>query len=481
MLMQDCFGKTKELELPQINFEQASRLWVKRTGGSGSRSKTACVPQQLRNFKSAQEEPLDEMIVGAQLLEALAQACPSTACTRGVTQDYPLVGDDVWVNFTDRWLQARVEGRSGNTAYSAMPVLLFTLFSIGRKHAGLLHLWFYVDGETEELAAKEVREDVWPVMQGSLEVVAHTAADGETLAELAESLGTNVKFLVELNRKRYKHITPSAKLVRGSSLLVAIAHENQDLLEAHSQEEANKAEIADQKRLAKEKRKQEAATLRELGREQEPTELAAATKAITESKSVARTPKKRKHVVNRKYTEQSPEVVEQHKTVQPAAATEKFGKARILDPKNAFHASSHSVIDPSRTQDSEDEMDEQWIDDEDSVLLGDFVDVTASDKKFMRLWNHFKLESLSMVGDAALQSHIFDFIAQHHDLLSGELRDSFIRHLLSIYEFALIDPEIMCRAVELVQPSDHITAPISNTDDSKQLRPTRRRKREHLN
>lgn len=105
-----------------------------------------------------------------------------------------------------------------------------------------------------------------------------------------------------------------------------------------------------------------------------------------------------------------------------------------------FHASSYmpmNVVDMD--VDSDNDVDETWIEADDAVLLDQFEDVGSTDKGFMSLWNHFRHESLLMVSDTALLEYLPAFIEQHRAVLCNQFRSAFIMHLLTFWELGMID------------------------------------------
>eukprot|EP00658_Telonema_sp_P-2_P040299 TRINITY_DN28821_c0_g1_i1.p1 TRINITY_DN28821_c0_g1~~TRINITY_DN28821_c0_g1_i1.p1 ORF type:complete len:475 (-),score=75.04 TRINITY_DN28821_c0_g1_i1:50-1474(-) len=112
------------------------------------------------------------------------------------------VGDDLWVNFTDRWYRGRVD-------------------NIKSGHHGGYTVFFYEDREIGEYSLEEVVADMWPARHGGgLELDVHVAADSETLQDIALRLGCPVEMLVVINQKRYKDVVAQSELPKGCSLLV---------------------------------------------------------------------------------------------------------------------------------------------------------------------------------------------------------------------------------------------------------------------
>lgn len=112
----------------------------------------------------------------------------------------------------------------------------------------------------------------------------------------------------------------------------------------------------------------------------------------------------------------------------------------ILSHNDCFHASSYMPMFPVDMDiDSDNDVDETWIEADDRVLLDQFKDVGKNDKGFMRLWNRFKRENLLMVSDNALIEFLPAFIKQHQAVLSKQFRTAFTLHLLTFWEMGLLD------------------------------------------
>eukprot|EP00656_Telonema_subtile_P045307 TRINITY_DN5155_c0_g1_i6.p2 TRINITY_DN5155_c0_g1~~TRINITY_DN5155_c0_g1_i6.p2 ORF type:complete len:165 (-),score=25.31 TRINITY_DN5155_c0_g1_i6:146-640(-) len=112
-------------------------------------------------------------------------------------------------------------------------------------------------------------------------------------------------------------------------------------------------------------------------------------------------------------------------------------------------------------EDSEDEIEEDWILTEEEDLRDEFKDVTHKDKEFMSLWNLFvsshNLAKLSMIRPDGL---VVNFVSQHgKQIRDQKLEAQLFHHMLQMWEVCLLSPskmeEIRSWYLERGHPNKH--------------------------
>ncbi|KAK3276363.1 hypothetical protein CYMTET_15555 [Cymbomonas tetramitiformis] len=100
--------------------------------------------------------------------------------------------------------------------------------------------------------------------------------------------------------------------------------------------------------------------------------------------------------------------------------------------------------------DSDDEIDEKEIEEEDMRALDDFVDVAPEEKAFMHMWNMFICKH-PIYADSYTQSACIVF-ARHHcaELRQCAIRRCFMLHLVNLWDFGLIDATGLDHCLQIV-------------------------------
>jgi len=103
-----------------------------------------------------------------------------------------------------------------------------------------------------------------------------------------------------------------------------------------------------------------------------------------------------------------------------------------------FHSANFNRVSPEELDiDSEDDMDEQWIAEDNCKLLDQFTDVGQADKDFMKLWNGFSIQE-KLISDWEIGGALVEFVRQHSAVLYKELRPRFKMHLVTLWEHGVI-------------------------------------------
>ena len=113
------------------------------------------------------------------------------------------------------------------------------------------------------------------------------------------------------------------------------------------------------------------------------------------------------------------------------------------DNEAFFHCRTGSVVrrEESRLVDSDDEVDTQWIRKQNEELIDEFVDVSTTEKSFMKLWNEFVMEN-APYSDYYVANKCIQFSTSFAGRLVDErLRQCLLMHLFSLWDVGLVDAE----------------------------------------
>lgn len=107
--------------------------------------------------------------------------------------------------------------------------------------------------------------------------------------------------------------------------------------------------------------------------------------------------------------------------------------------------------------DSDDEINEKEIEEEDMRALDDFVDVAPEEKAFMHMWNMFLCKH-PIYADSYTQSACLVF-ARHHceELRQCAIRRCFSLHLLNLWDFGLINATGLDKCLQIVDSTTQST------------------------
>ncbi len=88
--------------------------------------------------------------------------------------------------------------------------------------------------------------------------------------------------------------------------------------------------------------------------------------------------------------------------------------------------------------DSDDDIDDNWVQEMSSELLNEFEDVTAEEKQFLTLWNKF-IKSNHVIGDRDMPDKCLAFVFTHRNkLINAGLRLQLLLHLFHLWDSGVI-------------------------------------------
>eukprot|EP00057_Strongylocentrotus_purpuratus_P032568 XP_788076.2 PREDICTED: polycomb protein suz12-A [Strongylocentrotus purpuratus] len=115
---------------------------------------------------------------------------------------------------------------------------------------------------------------------------------------------------------------------------------------------------------------------------------------------------------------------------------------------NRTYFRTHS-LQPIRPQemdeDSEDEIDPDWIKERTRMMIDEFTDVNEGEKELMKLWNNHCMKH-NFIADSQIPWACSMFLEVHgEDILRENLTSNFLLHLINLYDFSLLHPQLIPR------------------------------------
>jgi len=99
---------------------------------------------------------------------------------------------------------------------------------------------------------------------------------------------------------------------------------------------------------------------------------------------------------------------------------------------------------------SEDELDDSWINEANSKLLDQFTDVAQKDKDYMKMWNEFSHKE-HLIADWDIMAATPEFIRRYGAVLYNKHRSCHTLHLLTLHELGILKPNEIERLLDLAR------------------------------
>ncbi|XP_064602892.1 polycomb protein suz12-like isoform X2 [Liolophura sinensis] len=117
-----------------------------------------------------------------------------------------------------------------------------------------------------------------------------------------------------------------------------------------------------------------------------------------------------------------------------------------------FHTSTCQPIKPWEIDyDSENEEDPEWLRQKTINMIDDFSDVNEGEKELMKLWNVHVMKH-NYISDCQLPVACKEFVAEHGpSIIQRKLCKNFLLHLVNLFDFSLIRPEVVHRTYAMLQ------------------------------
>jgi len=132
-----------------------------------------------------------------------------------------------------------------------------------------------------------------------------------------------------------------------------------------------------------------------------------------------------------------------------------YSETAHLHFRRYYHSKTSQPMEhPLIQEDSDDDVDEEWILEQGEKLLDEFEDVSIEEKQFMKMWNRFIFYN-KIFADYQVASRCVDFANAHGlELLQKNLRENFMLHLINMWDFALITSDTIAKCMVIVDQSD---------------------------
>jgi hypothetical protein len=113
-----------------------------------------------------------------------------------------------------------------------------------------------------------------------------------------------------------------------------------------------------------------------------------------------------------------------------------------------YHSkTSQPMSNPIMQPDSDDEVDEDWILEQNERLLDEFEDVSIEEKQIMKMWNQYIFYN-KVYADRLLPQTCLDFTKRHAQMINeAGLRGNFLLHLLTLWDYALITSDTIAECM----------------------------------
>ncbi|KAG5440478.1 hypothetical protein PCK2_000412, partial [Pneumocystis canis] len=161
-----------------------------------------------------------------------------------------------------------------------------------------------------------------------------------------------------------------------------------------------------------------------------------------------------------KQNETLPVHVKPKRRTQSLWPLEKRSRRKFVAPNmdNLYRSMSKRKIIPGEIlSESEDDVDETWLIQKHEDILDDFMDITVSEKAFMKLWDRFIIKDRP-IGHCHLPDSILRFVYSHKNILQTEnLVSEFWKHLLNLVQYKIIDLVTLRKSMEVVRNIHHET------------------------
>ncbi|KAL3876031.1 hypothetical protein ACJMK2_033918 [Sinanodonta woodiana] len=113
-----------------------------------------------------------------------------------------------------------------------------------------------------------------------------------------------------------------------------------------------------------------------------------------------------------------------------------------------YHTATTLPLKPQEIDfDSEDESYPPWLKQKTTNMIDEFTDVNEGEKELMKLWN-LHIMKHGHIADCQIPSACNTFVEEHgHYLIEKNLCRNFLLHMMNLFDFSLIKPEVVHRAV----------------------------------
>jgi hypothetical protein len=140
----------------------------------------------------------------------------------------------------------------------------------------------------------------------------------------------------------------------------------------------------------------------------------------------------------------------------PASIISAYLPSDAVPIRQYFHSRTNLPMSHGEWMvDSDDEIDETWMNEMSSELLDELEDVSAREKQFMKLWNRF-IKSNHIIADRDVPLKCQEFILMHRkQLLNAGLRLNLLLHLFNLWDSGVISSNRILHCMSMFDAAEH--------------------------
>ncbi len=142
----------------------------------------------------------------------------------------------------------------------------------------------------------------------------------------------------------------------------------------------------------------------------------------------------------------------------PASVTSAYLPSDTIPIRQYYHSHTNlPMINDDWMGDSDDDIDEDWVQEMSSELLDEFEDVSSEEKQFMIIWNRF-IKSNHVIGDRHMPDKCDEFILKNRkQLIDAGLRVQLLLHLFHLWDSGVISSNRIRRCMTLFDGTTNTT------------------------
>ncbi|XP_013068397.2 polycomb protein suz12-like isoform X2 [Biomphalaria glabrata] len=121
-----------------------------------------------------------------------------------------------------------------------------------------------------------------------------------------------------------------------------------------------------------------------------------------------------------------------------------------------FHTGTCQPVLPQELDtEGREESKPRWLRQKTIMMIDEFTDVNEGEKELMKMWNLHVMDK-EYIGDCMVPQACFTFVAEHGaQIVQKNLCRNFLLHLVNLFDFSLIRPEIVQRAYAMLETLRH--------------------------
>lgn len=142
----------------------------------------------------------------------------------------------------------------------------------------------------------------------------------------------------------------------------------------------------------------------------------------------------------------------------PATLISAYLPSDTIPIRQYYHSHTNlPMINDDWMGDSDDDVDEDWVQEMSSELLDEFEDVSSEEKQFMIIWNRF-IKSNHVIGDRHMPDKCHEFILKNRlQLIDAGLRVQLLLHLFHLWDSGVISSNRIRRCMALFDGTTNTT------------------------